>query len=43
MDYTQKSTGTEEDETIQKMHMVNLSRCIIYLAKEIDKLANSTK
>jgi hypothetical protein len=32
-----------QDETIQKIHIVNLSRCIIYLAKEIDKLAKSIK
>jgi len=39
MDITQKGAGTKEDETVQNIHIVNLSRCIIYLAKEIDKLA----
>ena len=43
MDFTQKSTGNKEDETIQKIHTVNLSRCIIYLARQIDKQANSIK
>ena len=43
MDFTQKSSGTKEDETVQKIHIVNLSRCIIYLAKQIDKLADSIK
>ena len=39
MDHTQKGAGTKEDETAQKIHMVNLSRCIVYLARQIDKLA----
>jgi hypothetical protein len=43
MDLTQKGESTKEDETVQKIHIVNLSRCIMYLAKEIDKLANSIK
>ena len=43
MDHTQKGAGTKEDETAQKIHIVNLSRCIIYLARQIDKLAKSIK
>ena len=43
MDLTQKGAGTKEDEAAQKIHTVNLSRCIIYLARQIDKLANSIK
>ena len=42
-DLTQKGAGTKEDETTQKIHIVNLSRCIVYLARQIDKLANSIK
>jgi hypothetical protein len=43
MDHTQKVAGIKEGETLQNIHIVNLSRCIIYVAKEIDKLANSIK
>jgi hypothetical protein len=43
MDHTQKGAGTKEGEIVQNIHIVNLSRCIIYLAKEIDKLAKSIK
>ena len=43
MDHTQKGAGTKEDETAQNIHIVNLSRCIIYLARQIDKLAGSIK
>ena len=43
MDHTQKGAGTKEDETAQKIHTVNLSRCIIYLARQIDKLDRSIK
>ena len=43
MDHTQKGVGTKEDETAQKIHVVNLSRCIVYLARQIDKLAKSIK
>ena len=43
MDFTQKSAGTKEDETIQKIHIVNLSRCIIYLARQIDNLAQDNE
>ena len=39
MDHTQRGAGTKEGETVQNIHIVNLSRCIVYLAKEIDKLA----
>ncbi|MCX6383090.1 MAG: hypothetical protein NTV16_01170 [Actinobacteria bacterium] len=43
MDLTDKPVGINVNETVQNIHIVNLSRCIIYLAKEIDKLANSIK
>ena len=43
MDHTQKGSGTKEDETAQKIHIVNLSRCIVYLARQIDRLAKSIK
>ena len=43
LDHTQKGAGAKEDETAQKIHIVNLSRCIVYLARQIDKLANSIK
>jgi len=43
MGHTQKGAGTKEDETAQKIHTVNLSRCIIYLARQIDKLVKSIK
>ena len=43
MDHTQKGAGIKEGETVQNIHIVNLSRCIVYLAKEIDKLAKSIK
>lgn len=39
MDHSQKGAGIKEGETVQNIHIVNLSRCIVYLAKEIDKLA----
>jgi len=42
-DLTQKGAGTKEGETVQNIHIVNLSWCIIYLAKEIDKLAKPIK
>jgi hypothetical protein len=43
MEQTQNGTGIKESETAQNMHIVNLSRCIIYLAKEIDKQDKSIK
>jgi hypothetical protein len=43
MDFTQKGAGIKEGETIQKIHTVNLSRCIIYLARQIDKLAQDNE
>ena len=43
MDHAQKGASTKEGETVQNIHIVNLSRCIIYLARQIDKLANSIK
>jgi len=43
MGLPQKEVGAREDEIAQKIHIVNLSRCIIYLAKEIDNLAKTKK
>ena len=43
MDLTHKPVGINVNETVQNIHIVNLSRCIVYLAKEINKLANSIK
>jgi hypothetical protein len=40
MDHTQKG-GTKEGETVQNIHIVSLSKCIIYLARQIDKLAKT--
>ncbi len=42
-DLTQKGPGIKKGETVQKIHTVNLSRCIIYLARQIDKLGRSIK
>jgi hypothetical protein len=41
MDHT--GVGTKESETVQKIHIVNLGRCVICLARQIDKLAGSIK
>lgn len=38
MDHTQKG-GTKEGETVQNIHIVSLGKCIICLARQIDKLA----
>ncbi len=43
MELAQKGAGTKEDETAKKIHIVNLSRCIVYLARQIDRLAKSIK
>ena len=43
MDLTHNPGGINVNETVQNIHIVNLSRCIVYLAKEIDKLARSIK
>jgi len=43
MDHSQKGAVIKEGETVQNIHIVNLSRCIIYLAKEIDKLAQDNE
>jgi hypothetical protein len=43
MNHNQKGEGIKEGETVQNIHIVNLSRCIIYLAGQIDKLAKSIK
>ena len=43
IDLTQKGAGTKEEETAQKIHIVNLSRCIIYMARQIDKLAQDNE
>jgi len=39
MDHTQEGAGRNINEKVQNIHIANLSRCIIYLAKEIDKLS----
>ena len=43
MDLTHNPGGINVKETVQNIHIVNLSGCIVYLAKEIDKLAKSIK
>jgi len=43
MDLTNKPASSNINEKVQNIHIVNLSRCILYLAKEIDKLAKSIK
>ena len=43
MELSQKGTSPKEGEVVQKIHIINLSKCIILLAKEIDKLAKSIK
>ena len=40
---TQKGPDIFVKETVQNIRRLNLSRCIICLAKEIDKLAGSIK
>jgi len=42
-DLAQKEIGTRAEEIAQKIHIVDLSRCVIYLAKEMDKLVKSIK
>ena len=42
-DLTQKGPDIFVNETVQNIRILNLSRCIIYLARQIDKLANSIK
>jgi len=42
-DLTQKGPDIFVNETVQTIRILNLSRCIIYLARQIDKLANSIK
>jgi len=42
IDKTQKESGYREDEIAQKIHITNLSKCVIYLARQIDKLLLST-
>ena len=42
-DLTQKGPDIFVNETAQNIRILNLSRCIIYLAKEIDKVAGSIK
>ena len=43
MGLSQKGSGSREGDLVQKIHIVNLSNCIIFLAKEIDKLAKSVE
>jgi len=42
-DLTQKGPDIFVKETVQNIRILNLNRCILYLAKEIDKLAKSIK
>jgi len=42
-DLTQKGPDIFVNETVQNIRILNLSRCIICLAKEIDKLAGIYK
>jgi len=42
-DFTQKGPDIFKSETVQDIRILNLNRCILYLAKEIDKLAKSIK
>jgi len=39
MDLAQKGASSKEGEMVHKIHIANLSKCVICLAKEIDKLA----
>ena len=41
--FTQKGPDVFINETVQDIRILNLNRCILYLAKEIDKLAKSIK
>ena len=43
MDLTQEGPDRNITEKVQNIHIVNLSKCIIYLAKQFDKLAGSIK
>ena len=46
MDLTQEGQERPDrniTEKVQNIHIVNLSKCIIYLAKQFDKLAGSIK
>ena len=43
MDLTQEGPGRNITEKVQNIHITNLSKCIIYLAKQFDKLAGSIK
>ena len=42
-DLTQKEPDIFVKEIVQNIRILNLNRCILYLAKEIDKLAKSIK
>ena len=42
-DFTQKGPDIFKSETVQDIRILNLNRCIIYLARQIDKLAGSIK
>ena len=43
MDLTQEGPDRNITEKIQNIYITNLSKCIIYLAKQFDKLAGSIK
>ena len=42
-DLTQKGPDIFVKETVQNIRILNLNKCILCLAKEIDKLAKSIK
>ena len=42
-DLTHKPVGINVNKTVQNIRILNLNKCILYLAKEIDKLAKSIK
>jgi len=43
MDLTQEGPDRNITEKVQNIHITNLSKCIIYLTKQFDKLAGSIK
>ena len=43
MDFTHEPASINVDEKVQNIRITNLNKCIICLAKEIDKLAKAIK
>ena len=43
MDLTQEGPDRNITEKVQNIHITNLSKCIIYLAKQFNKLTGSIK